>query len=140
MRAGGTICEQDEASRCDQPMSVNAIYPTLLMMLTMAMPAMKRSALDHGIGPPCGCPAQWYRKKFGWIRLWVSEDSRTGSEGQRFYVTVIFLAARPGIANPGKSGSEGSLGTDRDQIPRIFPVSPRWVARSFRLGTSRTGL
>jgi hypothetical protein len=45
MRVGGTICEQDEASRCDQPMSVNAICPRLAMMLTTAMPAMKRSAL-----------------------------------------------------------------------------------------------
>ena len=45
MRAGGTICEQDEAFRRDQPMSVKAIYPRLAMMLTMAMPAMKRSDL-----------------------------------------------------------------------------------------------
>jgi hypothetical protein len=74
MSAGGTACEQDEASRRDQPMSVKAIYPRLAMMLTMAMPAMKRSALIMA-SVPLRLPSPMVRKKYGRVPLWVSENS-----------------------------------------------------------------
>jgi hypothetical protein len=51
MRAGGTICEQDEGPRRNQPMSVKAIYPRLAMMLTMATLAMKLSDLIMALVP-----------------------------------------------------------------------------------------
>jgi len=78
MQAGGTICEQDEASRRDQPMSVKAIYPRLAMMLTMAMPAMKRSALIMA-SVPLQLPSPMVPKKYGWVPLWISENSRIGN-------------------------------------------------------------
>jgi hypothetical protein len=45
------------------------------MMLTMAMPAMKRSDLIMAL-IPLRLPSPMVPKKYGWVPLWVSEDSR----------------------------------------------------------------
>jgi hypothetical protein len=96
VRAGRTICEQDEAPRGDQPMSIKAIYPRLAMMLTTAMPPMKRSDLIMA-SVPLPLPGPIVPKKYGWVPLWVSENSGIGPGGQG---TPPLPSGRRHCANP----------------------------------------
>ena len=51
MQAGGTICEQDEASRRDQPMSVKANIPEACDDADDGNAGYEALGSDHGLGP-----------------------------------------------------------------------------------------
>jgi hypothetical protein len=57
------------------------------MMLTIAMPAMKRSDLIMAL-VPLRLPSPTVPKKYGWVPLWVSEDLRIGPGDQGTYFLI----------------------------------------------------
>jgi hypothetical protein len=64
------------------------------MMLTIAMPAMKRSDLIMAL-VPLRLPSPTVPKKYGWVPLWVSENLRIGPGDQGTYFFDTTLSQRP---------------------------------------------
>jgi hypothetical protein len=83
------------------------------MMLTIAMPAMKRSDLIMAL-VPLRLPSPTVPKKYGWVPLWVSEDLRIGPGDQGTYFLIPPFPSGPARPRRGSGISCDLLALSTD--------------------------